>query len=168
MSHDTVKHQLQVVDRSRCRAPRLTPWDRLVFGLCACCIPIKRLAKCAVILKPSIMRFHRALCGVSIGGRMLQENGTLRREYLDRLFFWSGTDLERKLLAYCDYYSSTLHSGLSGETPRGRNGESGVTCNDRGLRMDQHCHGMFHLSCGIIDSQTGIVTELTAKINCSF
>ena len=26
--------------------------------------------------------------------------GTLRREYLDRLFFWNGTDLERKLLAY--------------------------------------------------------------------
>jgi putative transposase len=61
MSHDTVKHQLQVMDRSRRRAPRLTPWDRLVFELCACCIPIKRLAKCAVILKPSIMRFHRAL-----------------------------------------------------------------------------------------------------------
>ena len=57
-----VKHQLQVMDRSRHRAPRLTPWDRLVFELCACCIPIKRLAKCAVILKPSsVMRFHRAL-----------------------------------------------------------------------------------------------------------
>ncbi|MGH8525277.1 MAG: hypothetical protein ACREXY_14045 [Gammaproteobacteria bacterium] len=36
---------------------------------------------------------------------MLQENGTLRRKYLDRLFFWNGTDLERKLLAYCDYYN---------------------------------------------------------------
>ncbi len=46
----------------RRRAPRLTPWDRLVFGLCAAWIPLKRLAKCAVILKPaSFTRFHRAL-----------------------------------------------------------------------------------------------------------
>lgn len=57
-----VKPQLQVMNRPRRRAPRLTPWDRLVFGLCAYCMPIKRLAKCAVILKPlSFTRFHRAL-----------------------------------------------------------------------------------------------------------
>lgn len=34
--------------------------------------------------------------------------GTLRREYLDHLFFWNGIDLERKLLAYCDYYNHQL------------------------------------------------------------
>ncbi len=57
-----VKHQLQVMNRSRCRAPRLTPWDRLAFGLCAWCIPMKRRAKCVVILKPSsFTRFHQAL-----------------------------------------------------------------------------------------------------------
>ncbi|MGH8603181.1 MAG: hypothetical protein ACREXR_10530 [Gammaproteobacteria bacterium] len=28
-----VKHQRQVMSRSRHRAPPLTPWDRLVFGL---------------------------------------------------------------------------------------------------------------------------------------
>lgn len=28
-----VRHQLQVMNRSRPRSPRLTPWDRLVFGL---------------------------------------------------------------------------------------------------------------------------------------
>ena len=57
-----VKHQLHVMSRSRRRAPRLTPWDRLVFGLCACCIPMKRFAKCAIILKPSsFTRFHQAL-----------------------------------------------------------------------------------------------------------
>ena len=57
-----VKHQLQVMNRSRQRAPRLTPWDRLVFGLCAWCIPTKRRARCAVILKPSsFTRFHQAL-----------------------------------------------------------------------------------------------------------
>ena len=57
-----VKHQLHVMSRSRRRAPRLTPWDRLVFGLCACCIPMKRFEKCAIILKPSsFTRFHQAL-----------------------------------------------------------------------------------------------------------
>ena len=57
-----VKHQLQVMNRTRRRAPRLTPWDRLVFGLCAAWIPLKRLAKCAVVLKPSsFTRFHRTL-----------------------------------------------------------------------------------------------------------
>ena len=57
-----VRHQLQVMTRSRRRAPRLTPWDRLLFGLCACCIPVKRFAKCAVILKPSsFTRFHQTL-----------------------------------------------------------------------------------------------------------
>ncbi len=57
-----VKHQLQVINRTRRRVPRLTPWDRVVFGLCAAWIPVKRLAKCAVVLKPSsFTRFHQAL-----------------------------------------------------------------------------------------------------------
>ncbi len=57
-----VRHQLQVINRSRQRAPRLTPWDRLVFGLCAWYIPKKRRAKCAIVLKPSsFTRFHQAL-----------------------------------------------------------------------------------------------------------
>ncbi|MGH8605471.1 MAG: hypothetical protein ACREXR_22575 [Gammaproteobacteria bacterium] len=39
-----VKHQLQVIDRTRRRTPRVTPWDRLVFGLYAGFIPLKRRA----------------------------------------------------------------------------------------------------------------------------
>src|SRR5207249_3577159 len=30
--------------------------------------------------------------------------GTLRREYLDRMFFWNALDLEQKLQAFCVYY----------------------------------------------------------------
>jgi Integrase core domain len=57
--------------------------------------------------------------------------GTLRREYLDQLFFWNGTDLERKLLAYRDYYNQhRCHTGLRGETPNGRDGESDFIRND--------------------------------------
>src|SRR5207253_10711899 len=32
-------------------------------------------------------------------------NGTIRREFLDRLLFWSGMDLEMKLFAFRDYYN---------------------------------------------------------------
>ena len=54
-----VRHQLQVMNGSWRRAPRLTPWDRLLFGFCAGCIPVKQFAKCAVILKPSsLTRLH--------------------------------------------------------------------------------------------------------------
>ena len=73
--------------------------------------------------------------------------GTLRREYLDYLFFWNGTDLERKLLAYREYYNHhRCHTGLSGETPnryKTENTAPGATLESYGWLS--HCHGMFHL-----------------------
>jgi putative transposase len=43
---------------------------------------------------------------------------TLRREYLDRLFFWTPDDLERKLESFKNYYNGArVHQGLSGDTP---------------------------------------------------
>jgi putative transposase len=44
--------------------------------------------------------------------------GTLRREYLDRLFFWTTADLELKLDCFKTYYNAVrVHQGLSGDTP---------------------------------------------------
>lgn len=44
--------------------------------------------------------------------------GTIRRECLDRLFFWTATDLEMKLLAFQNYYNRhRTHSALEGRTP---------------------------------------------------
>jgi transposase InsO family protein len=44
--------------------------------------------------------------------------GTIRREYLDRLFFWNERDLENKLNIFQDYYNeSRAHSSLQGELP---------------------------------------------------
>lgn len=44
--------------------------------------------------------------------------GTLRREYLDHLFYWNEADLERRLLCYRHYYNQhRCHTGLNGETP---------------------------------------------------
>lgn len=56
---DVLKYQTQVMRRSRHRAPPLTPWDWLVFGLL---IPAKRRTKAAIVLKPSsFSRSHQAL-----------------------------------------------------------------------------------------------------------
>ncbi|TMH36871.1 MAG: transposase, partial [Betaproteobacteria bacterium] len=49
--------------------------------------------------------------------------GTIRREHLDRVFFWNAMDLTRKLEEFGDYYNAhRVHRTLAGSTPtqRGR------------------------------------------------
>ena len=44
--------------------------------------------------------------------------GTIRRELLDQIPFWSAQDLERKLLHFRDYYNrDRIHASLGGVTP---------------------------------------------------
>jgi len=44
--------------------------------------------------------------------------GTIRREYLDRMLFWSATDLEAKLRDFQHYYNGyRVHAGLEGRLP---------------------------------------------------
>jgi transposase InsO family protein len=73
--------------------------------------------------------------------------GTIRREYLDRLFFWTADDLERKLELFKNFYNVTrVHQGLSGDTPGEKAG--GPTTQAAGLenyRWQTHCHGLFEL-----------------------
>jgi putative transposase len=48
--------------------------------------------------------------------------GTIRREYLDRMFFWNAGDLTRKLGEFRDYYNADrVHRAL-------RRRHSGATC----------------------------------------
>src|SRR5471032_2028344 len=57
-----LKHQLLILNRSRDRAPSLTPWDRLLFGIGAFLVCAQRLPKIAILIKPAtLLRFHRAL-----------------------------------------------------------------------------------------------------------
>jgi putative transposase len=57
-----LKHQLLILNRSRNRAPRLTPWARLFFGVGAFLVAPNRLPKIAIGIRPStLLRFHRAL-----------------------------------------------------------------------------------------------------------
>jgi transposase InsO family protein len=74
--------------------------------------------------------------------------GTIRREFLDRLFFWNGLDLERKLEQFQGYYNcSRVHQSLEGDTPAE---QSGATESIQPARLDHyrwesHCGGLFEL-----------------------
>ena len=72
--------------------------------------------------------------------------GTIRREYLDRMFFWNALDLERKLQAFSIYYnSSRVHQSLSGYTPEEHFGQprsAGAALDAYGWQ--QHCQGLFY------------------------
>jgi len=68
--------------------------------------------------------------------------GTCRRECLDRLLFWTGADLEAKLVAFKDYYNKHLtHAALKGATPI-----ETPECNGLELtryRWQTHCRGLY-------------------------
>jgi len=72
--------------------------------------------------------------------------GTVRREYLDHLFFWSAIDLTRKLDALADYYNMhRVHRSLDGATPARRAGTSLPAPASLGRHAwRQHCRGVFH------------------------
>ena len=57
-----LRHQLLVLQRRRRRAPRLTPRDRLFFGLYSLWLSPRRRTKVSIVLRPStFVRFHEAL-----------------------------------------------------------------------------------------------------------
>ena len=73
--------------------------------------------------------------------------GTLRREYLDRLFFWTADDLERKLESFKNYYNTArVHQGLSGDPPDEKaGGPAPQVVGLENYRWQSHCHGLFEL-----------------------
>jgi transposase InsO family protein len=72
--------------------------------------------------------------------------GTLRREYLDHVLFWTRLDLQRKLGRFARYYNHVrVHSALSGTTPADRGGRASPRVADlRQFSWQAHCHGLFH------------------------
>ena len=71
--------------------------------------------------------------------------GTIRREYLDRIWFWNQTDLEQKLDDYKAFYNqSRCHTGLVGVTPAQRSGAPPPPlAHLNSYRWRQHCNGLF-------------------------
>jgi transposase InsO family protein len=59
-----LKAQLLLMQRKQTRAPSLTKWHRLFFAAVSAWIPMRRLARCSVILRPAtIISLHRWLVG---------------------------------------------------------------------------------------------------------
>ena len=71
--------------------------------------------------------------------------GTVRREYLDHVFFWNAVDLTRKLDAFADYYNAhRVHRSLDGVTPARRAGAlSPAPASFNRHAWRQHCRGLF-------------------------
>ena len=68
--------------------------------------------------------------------------GTIRRECLDRLLFWTATDLELKLLSFRGYYNRyRTHSALEGQTPI-KHPES-KRAELKLYRWQMHCRGLY-------------------------
>ncbi len=73
--------------------------------------------------------------------------GTIRREYLDQVFFWNATDLERKLNSFKTYYNdSRTHTALEGDTPTEISGCASTKPIDlHSFRWHRHCGGLAQL-----------------------
>jgi putative transposase len=71
--------------------------------------------------------------------------GTIRREYLDRVFFWNVVDLVRKLREFAVYYNGVrCHQALNGGTPSERCGQAAPVHASFGrYAWQQHCRGLF-------------------------
>ena len=73
--------------------------------------------------------------------------GTLRREFLDHVPFWTARDLERKLELFKDYYNrERTHDSLDGVTPAAK--AENTTRRSLDLtryRWRSHFRGLFQL-----------------------
>ncbi|MHC4962863.1 MAG: integrase core domain-containing protein [Planctomycetota bacterium] len=70
--------------------------------------------------------------------------GSVRRELLDQILFWTQADLENKLRAYQQYFNDCrCHSGRGGATPAESSEEKVVNLNR--YRWERHCRGLFQL-----------------------
>ena len=72
--------------------------------------------------------------------------GTVRRELLDQVPFWSARDLERKLLHFRDYYNrDRVHASL-GLTPEAQAISTERRLLDlRNYRWECYCRGLYQL-----------------------
>lgn len=73
--------------------------------------------------------------------------GTIRREYLDRLFSWNAADLEEKLSRFKDYFNQArVHQGLAGITPNQAAGQPpSPQASLHHHHWKSHCNGLFEL-----------------------
>jgi putative transposase len=70
--------------------------------------------------------------------------GTVRREYLDRIMFWTRSDLENKVLHFQNYYNNhRTHSSIEGRTPDQDTNGSQPFADLHSFRWQSHCRGLY-------------------------
>ena len=70
--------------------------------------------------------------------------GTVRREYLDRILFWTTADLEAKLTDFQHYFNAhRTHAGLEGRLPEPPKEGSVFPTNLSSYRWRSHCRGLY-------------------------
>jgi len=70
--------------------------------------------------------------------------GTLRRECLDRMLFWSTADLEAKLLDFQQFYNEhRTHAGRKGLPPVTGVNAHRALANLSCYRWQKHCRGLY-------------------------
>jgi hypothetical protein len=70
--------------------------------------------------------------------------GTIRREYLDRILFWTAADLESKLLGFQHYYNGhRTHAGLEGRLPQPDVAGSVSPLGLDSYQWQSHCRGLY-------------------------
>ena len=71
--------------------------------------------------------------------------GTIRRECLDRTLFWTGADLEMKLVEFQRYYNGyRAHAGLAGRPPKQIPSQAGPQASLHSYRWQSHCRGLYY------------------------
>ncbi len=73
--------------------------------------------------------------------------GTIRREYLDQVPFWTSRDLEGKLLGFRGYYNNQRsHHALNGVTPNAKAGKLTPKVADlNNFRWHSHCRCLYQV-----------------------
>ena len=73
--------------------------------------------------------------------------GSVRREYLDQLFFWNSRDLQHKLDEFRDYFNEhRVHAGINGDLPNQRADEIVPRIASlENYSWDSHCNGLFQM-----------------------
>ena len=93
---------------------------------------------------PVVFCFRNMTIGERGNQRLI---GTVRREFLDRLFFWNGRDLSLKLELFRRYYIvHRVHQSLAGATPAEQGGCPSQPSASLGhYRWQSHCQELFQL-----------------------
>ena len=73
--------------------------------------------------------------------------GSIRREYLDHVFYWNCADLERKLEEFKKYFNGDrVHAGIHGMTPNKRAEISKIKiANFENYKWHSQCNGLFEM-----------------------